>query len=90
MPIEKLIRAYELAEKVISSTRLEDVVSKSKKGVLWNGDVKPKFVKWIGANGRSKEYIDACILYLDAYGQKSQRRRMWSGFSKDVRGGDIT
>ncbi|MEM2240556.1 MAG: integrase [Candidatus Bathyarchaeia archaeon] len=65
MDVDKLIRAYQIAEKIIAGVSLEEVVPE--KPVVWNGSVREEFLKFMRVNGRSQRYIRDCVLYLNTY-----------------------
>lgn len=35
--------------------------------VVWDDDVRAKFVDWMRENGKDEEYIQKCVSYLDRY-----------------------
>ncbi|RLF12835.1 MAG: hypothetical protein DRJ69_00420 [Thermoprotei archaeon] len=35
--------------------------------VVWDDDVRAKFVDWMRENGKDEEYIQKCVGYLDRY-----------------------
>jgi len=63
--LDRLIRAYEMAEKILKGSGLKSL--KAGWLVSWDSDVRARFVEWMKANGRSLSYIERCVLYLNKY-----------------------
>ena len=35
--------------------------------LVWNEEIRTRFIEWMKLNGRSEEYIEECVRYLDKY-----------------------
>jgi intergrase/recombinase len=60
--LERLIKAYEAAEKVLRGMPLDGDLT-----VKWNDEVRNRFIQFMEASGKSQEYIRDCLSYLDRH-----------------------
>ncbi len=85
MDIDKPIKAYQIAERIIDGTALKEAASDEP--VVWDEEVKGRFIKFMEANGRSQRYIRDCVLYLDKYvTEMAEPRDVIEAFEKCKKG----
>jgi len=69
MSLQEYAEALRAAKEAITGIPLAEPSSSIQTGltVIWNDDVKVKFVDWMKENGKDEEYIKKCVSYLDRY-----------------------
>ncbi|MEM0216119.1 MAG: hypothetical protein QXK78_05080 [Candidatus Bathyarchaeia archaeon] len=60
MSVDDMVRAYCVAERILRGDAYASQI-------VWNEEVRGRFIEWMRANGRTPEYIADCVRYLDRY-----------------------
>jgi len=62
MSTDALIKAYKIAEKILKGEAPSGAYA-----FVWDANVKRRFMEWLEAQGRTRDYILDCARYLDRY-----------------------